>query len=48
MSCKILLSEKIHTAGMQILENAGEVQVASDPSEDTIVKLIGDCDAFVV
>lgn len=48
MSFKILLSEKIHAAGMQILENTGEIIVAADPSEDTIVKLIGDCDAFVV
>lgn len=48
MSLKILFSEKIHPAATEILKSVGEIQVAEDPSEDTIVKIIGDFDAFIV
>jgi len=48
MAYKILLSEKINSAGMEILEKVGELKIAPDPSEDTILKIIGEYDAIIV
>lgn len=48
MPFRILLSEKIHSRGMEILGEAGSVLIAPDPSEDTLISLIGDVDALVV
>lgn len=48
MPFKILLSEKIHSQGMNILSQAGSMLIAPDPSEDTMIGLIGDADALVV
>lgn len=48
MAYRILLSEEIHPRGMEILSGVGEIQVAEDPSEDTLINLIGEADALVV
>lgn len=50
MAYRILLSEEIHPRGMEILSGVGEIQVAEDPSEDTLINLIGigGADALVV
>ncbi|SFM46469.1 hydroxyacid dehydrogenase [Thermodesulforhabdus norvegica] len=45
---KILLAEKIHEAGMTILEQAGKVMVSPSVSEEVIVEELKDADAFVV
>ena len=47
MAKKVLLMEKIHEKGMSMLQEKAEVIVAPDPSEETIVSLIGDCDALI-
>jgi D-3-phosphoglycerate dehydrogenase len=48
MAYRILLSEKIHPDGIRLLESVGQVDIAPDPSEDTIVGIIGEYDAIVV
>lgn len=48
MPYKILLTEEIHTRGMEILSNVGDTLIAPDPSEDTLINLIDDADALVV
>lgn len=48
MSYKILLTESIHSAGIEILKKAGEVDIPSDPSEETLIKVINNYDALVV
>ena len=47
MEHKILVVEKIHQAGMDILASCGDVVIAPDTSEATIVSMIGDCDGLL-
>ncbi|NLC10890.1 MAG: hydroxyacid dehydrogenase [Firmicutes bacterium] len=48
MKSKILLSESIHEEGINILRQFGEVQIAADTGEETLVKAVADADALVV
>lgn len=48
MKPKILLTEKIHSQGMEILSSAGNLLIAPNPSENTIIDMIGDAEALVV
>jgi D-3-phosphoglycerate dehydrogenase len=45
---KFLLYETIHEAGMEVLQAAGEVRLASGTDEDTIIAEIGDIDGVVI
>jgi len=45
---KFLLYEPMHKAGIDVLRSVGEVRVASDTDENTIVEEIGDIDGVVV
>lgn len=45
---KVLLSEKIHQEGMEILSRVGNVVIAPDPSEDSLINMISDAEALVV
>jgi len=45
---KILLSQKIHPAGMQVIENKYEVITAPDCSEETLLSLSKDVNAIIL
>jgi D-3-phosphoglycerate dehydrogenase / 2-oxoglutarate reductase len=45
---KFLLFEPIHEAGLKVLQEAGEVRMASGTDEDTLIAEIGDIDGAVV
>lgn len=45
---KVLFSETIHEKGMRLIGEVADIEVAPNPSEDTLVNLIGDFDALVV
>jgi phosphoglycerate dehydrogenase-like enzyme len=45
---KFLLYEPIHEAGVQVLQAAGEVRLASGTDEESIIREIGDIDGVVV
>jgi D-3-phosphoglycerate dehydrogenase len=45
---KFLLYETIHEAGMEVLNAAGTVRLASDTDEDSIIAEIGDIDGVVI
>lgn len=48
MTPKVLLSETIHEIGLQLIRKVAEIEIAPDPSEDTLVTLIKDADALIV
>ncbi len=45
---KFLLFEPIHEAGLKVLQEAGEVRLASGTDEETLIAEIGDIDGAVV
>ncbi|MBC7236801.1 MAG: hydroxyacid dehydrogenase [Chloroflexi bacterium] len=45
---KFLLYEPIHEAGLKVLQEVGEVRLASATDEDTIIAEIGDIDGVIV
>lgn len=45
---KVLLTERIDQKGINILSKAATVDIAPDPSESTIIRLIPDYDALVI
>lgn len=47
MRKKVLLIQPIHEAGFRILQERFEVQVASDPSEETVVREVGEASGLI-
>jgi len=45
---KILLTERIDQSGIDMMKKIAQVDIAPDPSEDTIVRLIPEYDALVI
>ncbi len=45
---KFLLYEPIHEAGLNVLRQAGEIRMASETDEETIISEIGDIDGVVI
>lgn len=45
---KVLLTERIDQTGIDILSKVAQVDIAPDPSEKTIVSMVGDYDAMVI
>lgn len=45
---QFLLVEPIHEAGLRVLQEAGQVRLASDPSEATLLREVGDCDGLII
>lgn len=48
MKARILLTERIAQAGMDMLEQAGDVTVAPSPSDSDLLPLVGDADALLI
>jgi len=45
---KVLLTERIDKTGIDILSKVAQVDIAPDPSEKTIVSMVGDYDAMII
>ena len=45
---KVLLTERIDKTGIDILSKVAQVDIAPDPSEKTIVSMVGEYDAMII